>query len=249
MSQVDFIYLDQTESTNQYLMDMASRGAPEGTAVAAGHQSKGRGRRGRSWTDEQGKSSLVSVLLRADRTFEHTNLLAPIVAVAVQTVLERECKVACKIKWPNDLVADGKKIAGILVECRQNSDTLAIVAGVGLNVLQTNFDTELESTATSVAMMNGRLVSPRVLSESLAYEILNMWESYKVCGVDLILDKWKSSMFGVGELCRIESGGIQYGCRIIGGNDDGSLRVSLPDGTTKDIFSADSVSVRFCANV
>lgn len=242
---IDFIYLERTGSTNNDLIRLAKQGAPEGTAIAAGHQMQGRGRRGRLWSDDADKSALVSVLLRFDGLFKQIGLLAPMVAVAVRSVLQKECGIACKIKWPNDLIVADKKIAGILVECLLDKNCSAIAAGVGINVLQNVFGPELEPKATSVAILGGNLISPKVLSECVASEVVKYWKLYKAHGSAFFLNDWNSSLYGVGKRCRIESGKEQHYGILVGGDDEGSLRIALPDGTFEDIIAADTVSVLF----
>jgi BirA family biotin operon repressor/biotin-[acetyl-CoA-carboxylase] ligase len=115
-------------STNRYLLDLARAGASEGVVVVADYQSAGRGRLGRSWEAPPGAALLMSVLLRPDLAAERRWLVPAAVALAAADACSRGAEV--EIKWPNDLLLGGRKLAGILAE----ADGTAIVVGIGINV-------------------------------------------------------------------------------------------------------------------
>jgi BirA family biotin operon repressor/biotin-[acetyl-CoA-carboxylase] ligase len=122
------LHLRSTGSTNDRARELAAAGAPHGTLVTAGEQTAGRGRQGRSWSAPPGQALLMSLLLR-----EHKPLLPLVAAVAVADVVAGTLgDAAVAIKWPNDVLADGRKVAGILVEGRPQEGWA--VVGVGLNV-------------------------------------------------------------------------------------------------------------------
>jgi len=138
-----------TESTNDRARELAAAGAPHGTVVTAAEQSAGRGRQGRTWTAPPGKALLYSAVVRP---LEERHLLLPLAApLAVCEAAEQlRPDVACKVKWPNDVLLEGRKLAGILIEARPQ-DSWAVV-GVGLNLAigQDEFPPELRETATSL---------------------------------------------------------------------------------------------------
>ncbi|MGH3393867.1 MAG: biotin--[acetyl-CoA-carboxylase] ligase [Streptosporangiaceae bacterium] len=154
-SQLDV--LAQTESTNDDLLAAARAGAAEGAVLAAEHQTRGRGRQGRQWVSRTGSALIFSVLLRpaavppADRGW-----LPLLTGVAVARALRQQAGVDATLKWPNDVLADGAKLAGILAE--QAGD--AIVMGVGLNVAATRDELPPPGPgalpATSLALVGGR---------------------------------------------------------------------------------------------
>ena len=125
----DIRELAAVDSTNRYLLDLARAGAPEGVVVVADYQSAGRGRLGRSWEASPGAALLASILLRPD-----PDTLAPdrrwLAAAAVALAGAEACGPNVGIKWPNDLLRDDRKLAGILAE----ADEGAIVVGIGINV-------------------------------------------------------------------------------------------------------------------
>ena len=127
-------YLDSTDSTNERALELLREGAPEGALVVADHQTSGRGRRGRTWESPAGSGLLFSLVLRPDSS-EGLEILTTAVGVAVAESLEETTGVETQVKWPNDVVAGGRKLAGVLVESRLSSSAIeGTVAGVGLNV-------------------------------------------------------------------------------------------------------------------
>ncbi len=243
MSNLDFRYVEETGSTNDDLLALADQGAAEGTAIATGHQSKGKGRRGRCWQDEAGQNALVSVLLRPVPGFTEIGLLAAIAAVAVMNVLLRDCHLQTKIKWPNDLLVGDYKIAGILIEGRQAVDGLAVAVGIGVNVCQTSFPEELSGIATSVALNNGIACPANVLSESIACEVITVWEKWNSGGRDGIFNLWINNLWGIGRKVVVESLGDTFECTIDGAEPGGALRVITGDGVIQTLVAADSISV------
>lgn len=243
MCSFDFICVDETGSTNDDLLLMAEHGAAEGTCVAARHQLLGRGRRGRRWDDQCGKSALVSVLLRPKSGFTDIGLLAAIAAVAVADVLLRDCGLDSAIKWPNDILVRDKKIAGILIEGRQTVDGLGVAVGVGVNIGQVGFPENLSGIATSVALSGGVTCSSDVLSESIAREILDVWAKWNSGGREDIFNQWVERLWGIGRAAIVESLGETFNCTIDGANQDGSLRVVKNDGEIRNLLTADSITV------
>lgn len=123
------------DSTNRYLLHEARRGAAEGVVVVADHQSAGRGRLGRRWEAPRAANLLVSVLLRPQLPVDARHLASAVVALAAADACEALSGVAVEVKWPNDLLAGGRKLAGVLAEADVGSeDRSPIVVGIGVNV-------------------------------------------------------------------------------------------------------------------
>jgi BirA family transcriptional regulator, biotin operon repressor / biotin---[acetyl-CoA-carboxylase] ligase len=142
-----------TDSTNERAKALAMLGAPHGTLVTAGEQTAGRGRQGRSWLAPPGRALLMSLVLRG--LGEAQALLPLAAAVAVCEACERIAPVSCRIKWPNDVWIDGRKLAGILVEGRPQEGWA--VLGIGLNVATEadDFPEDLRELATSLRAAAG----------------------------------------------------------------------------------------------
>jgi BirA family biotin operon repressor/biotin-[acetyl-CoA-carboxylase] ligase len=124
-----------TRSTQDTAAAMAAGGAPEWTLVAAGHQTGGRGRLGRSWLDEPGRALTFSLLLRPGLPIERGGLISLLAGVAVAEACGEAGEPRAACKWPNDVLVDGRKVAGILAESRASGDRLEhVVLGIGVNL-------------------------------------------------------------------------------------------------------------------
>ncbi len=142
-----------TDSTNARARELAATGAPHGTLVTADEQAAGRGRQGRSWTAPAGTALLMSLVLRDLGAVRE--LLPLAAAVAVCEACEAVAPVRCRVKWPNDVWIDGRKVAGILIEGRPAEGWT--VLGIGLNVSTgtEDFPPDLRETATSLGLAGG----------------------------------------------------------------------------------------------
>ncbi len=142
----DVIWLPSVDSTNRYLLDRAAAGAPEGVVAVADEQTAGRGRLGRAWVAPPGASLLVSVLLRPLLPAERVHLVTLAAALAAIDALP---DAGARVKWPNDVVVDDRKLAGVLAEA---DGAGAVVVGMGLNVRDDWFPADLRDIATAYAI-------------------------------------------------------------------------------------------------
>jgi BirA family biotin operon repressor/biotin-[acetyl-CoA-carboxylase] ligase len=153
------LYRAQVGSTNTELLHLAREGAPAWSVLVAGFQAAGRGRLGRTWIAPPGTSLMVSLLLRPARSPAEAPLITLAAGVGMARALRDACGLDVRCKWPNDLLAGGRKIGGILTEAEVEADHLSHgVIGAGVNVLQRaeDFPPDLRNTATSVAVEGGR---------------------------------------------------------------------------------------------
>lgn len=165
--------LGAVKSTQEVAFDLAAQGLADGAVVVADHQTSGRGRRGRTWQDEPGASLLASLLVRPRLPVAALPGLSFAAALAVVDALAATADLAATVKWPNDVRARGKKIAGILLESRVGDGTMpVVVVGIGLNLAQASFPHDLATGATSVLLETGhapdRDVVLRALIEAFA---------------------------------------------------------------------------------
>ena len=152
------VRLATVASTQSVAFALAERGAADRTVVVADEQSAGRGRRGRTWRAPAGTSLLASILVRSRLPRPLLATLSPTAAVATAEALRRVAPVMARVKWPNDVLVDGKKIAGILLESRIGTGEPVTLLGIGINLGQREFPPELAGIATSVALETGRSV-------------------------------------------------------------------------------------------
>ncbi|HET7053317.1 MAG TPA: biotin--[acetyl-CoA-carboxylase] ligase [Solirubrobacterales bacterium] len=139
-----------TDSTNARARELVEAGAPHGTVVTADEQTAGRGRQGRTWTAPPGKALLYSAVLRP---LDERHLLLPLaVPLAVcEAAEELEPEVECKVKWPNDIWVEGRKLAGVLIEAKPQDGWAVIGVGLNLSISCDEFPPELRDTAISLA--------------------------------------------------------------------------------------------------
>lgn len=144
-------FFDEIDSTNNEIKRRVKDGEEEGLAVSAGTQTAGRGRSGHAWVSPQGISIATSLLLRPAMAPERLSCLTLVAAVAVRRAIEGLYGIETMIKWPNDVIIDGKKVCGILTEMSAAAGkTDYVVVGIGVNVHQTSFDADLLDKAISI---------------------------------------------------------------------------------------------------
>jgi BirA family transcriptional regulator, biotin operon repressor / biotin---[acetyl-CoA-carboxylase] ligase len=172
-----YLYEPETESTQLLLADAE---LPEGAVAATEHQTAGRGRVGRRWTDEPGASLLLSLLLRppGERRAPELSLVA---ALATAEALEEAAGVQARIKWPNDVLLDGRKVAGILAEMRGG----AVVLGIGINVNQSEaeLDPHARFPAASLLTASGQAHDRARLLASLLARLEDRYDAWAGSGL------------------------------------------------------------------
>jgi BirA family transcriptional regulator, biotin operon repressor / biotin---[acetyl-CoA-carboxylase] ligase len=162
---MSIVHLPRVDSTQGTIFDLAAQDAPDRTVVVADYQAAGRGRRGRAWDAPAGTSLLTSILVRPRATPERWGGYSLVSALAVADALTRVAGISARLKWPNDLLVGGRKIAGILLESRTPAagpraagGAAVIAVGIGVNLGQRAFPAALAARATSVALETGRAV-------------------------------------------------------------------------------------------
>lgn len=168
-------YFDTIDSTNTKAKELAEQGAPGGTLVVADQQMAGRGRRGRSWESPKGICIYMTILLKPEINPSHASMLTLVSALAVAKAISKVTGADAQIKWPNDIVLNGKKVCGILTEMSAQFDYINhIVVGIGINVHNESFPEEIADMASSLLMECGR----RFHRAELIEQILEYFETY-----------------------------------------------------------------------
>src|SRR5919112_5436702 len=173
---------DSLPSTNTEAARQAALGAPEGLCVVAREQTAGRGRRERSWVSPKDAGLYVSVVLRPTLEARLWPLITLAAALAVRDALEEACGLEADIKWPNDLLAGGRKLCGILAETAEGARGRAVVLGIGVNLRRGSFPKELNDTATSVEEQTGRAPDAESLLASLTRALARRYETLHATG-------------------------------------------------------------------
>jgi BirA family biotin operon repressor/biotin-[acetyl-CoA-carboxylase] ligase len=235
---------DSVASTNDVARELAASGAPEGICVLAREQTAGRGRQGRTWASPLGEGLYLSVILRPTIRAAQSPVLTLAAAVAVAETLELDFQVPADIKWPNDVMASGRKICGILVESAIERDRLQYaVMGIGLNVAQRAFPDEISRFATSLLIETGRSISPDDIVNPLL-ERLTAWYEVAVNEPAEVLARWEErSSYAQGCAVRVESSDWSIDGVTRGLTNTGALRVELANGEVREVFSGE-VSLR-----
>jgi BirA family biotin operon repressor/biotin-[acetyl-CoA-carboxylase] ligase len=217
------VRLETVDSTQRHAAALAAEGAADGTAVVADTQTQGRGRRGRVWLDTPGESLLLSVVLRTSLPLARLPTLSIAAGVAVAEALI-ECGVDVRLKWPNDVVVGGRKIAGVLLE--RHGD--AVILGLGVNVAQTSVRSQLAAQATSVAIEGGRADRDAVLVAVLA--AVTRWRArLEREGFEPVRARWTALASMLGR--RVTADAVAG--TAIGLDDDGALLVETEAGATR----------------
>ena len=216
--------VEEIDSTNVWLATKAREGAGEGLVLRANFQRRGRGRMARTWTAPPNSSLLCSILLRPAVANDQLQVVVWAVALAARAAVERCAGLGPSLKWPNDLLIDGRKVAGILAELVTTPAGPAIVAGIGVNC--TAVDSTV-TTATSIAEATGHDVAPATLLEALLVELTSrrpLLDSPE--GLAELRAEYRANLGTLGQAVRVElADGMMHGVAV-DVNETGSLVVA-----------------------
>ncbi len=228
-----------TSSTNNIARNLAEEGQLEGTAVLAEEQTGGRGRNQKSWFSPQGSGIYLSIILKPVIPQEKVGLITLIAGLAIAEAMEKVSDVRVDIKWPNDLIINGRKVGGILTEAFFDSENLKyIILGIGINVTgsDTEFPLELRGKATTLEIEAGKQLDKKTLLiqllENLEDEYRNFCLSYSL---DLKKIKEKMAFMWGREGLFFEHDKVVHKGTIIDLNGDGSL-ILQSNGKTISIY-------------
>jgi BirA family biotin operon repressor/biotin-[acetyl-CoA-carboxylase] ligase len=197
------------DSTNDVAMALAARGAPEGTVVIADAQRRGRGRMGRGWASPRGLGLYLSVILRPPIPPQEAPAMTLMGAVAVADAIERTHGLAAGVKWPNDLIVRGRKVAGILGEMTAEASRLHhVILGIGINVNQAevDFEGELRQTASSLRIEVGHPVNRAAMVQALCEDLDRWYERFLSDGLPSILECFRGRCVTLGRVVVARSG-------------------------------------------
>lgn len=238
-------YFRETDSTNTQAKRLGEEGAPAGTLAVADRQMAGKGRRGRSWDSPPGRDIYMSLLLRPDIRPSDAPMLTLVMAQSVAEAIREKTGIDARIKWPNDIVAGGKKLCGILTEMSAEMDYINyIVIGVGINVNQPSFPEDIADRATSLMLEAGRsfLRGPLITAVMERFED-NYSRFLGTNDLSGMREAYNELLVNVGEQVRILEPGHEYNALSFGINDRGELLVRKEDGSREAVFAGE-VSVR-----
>lgn len=168
----EVLYFDTIDSTNTKAQELAEKGYPSGTLVVADKQESGKGRRGRSWVSPSGTGIFMTLMIKPDINPNNASMLTLVAALAVAKAITSVTGEKALIKWPNDIVINGKKVCGILTEMNAQFDYINhIVVGIGINVHNESFPEEISQMASSLMIEAGgkRFHRAQIIAETMSY--------------------------------------------------------------------------------
>ncbi len=236
------LYLSScVSSTNEWASEMSGQAA-DGSVFLAECQTKGRGRKGRIWSSPFKEGLFFSVLLYPPIAPFQVMRITLCAGMAVCKGIYDVAGVMPEIKWPNDIVLDGKKLCGILAEMRAEAERIVhVVIGIGINVNQTSFSEELSSIATSLRLHTGREWN----RNQLAAAVCSRLEDYVQLLLEdkFLIEEYRGMCVTLGKEVRVKSVLEEYQAKAVDITDHGELLVELPGGSRKAV-GAGEVSVR-----
>jgi BirA family biotin operon repressor/biotin-[acetyl-CoA-carboxylase] ligase len=233
-------------STNTEAARLGSEGAEEGLSVVADEQTAGRGRLQRTWVSPKGAGLYFSMLLRPTFAQDRWPLVTFMAALAAGDALLEASGVQTDIKWPNDLLANERKICGILAEAIETPTGRAVVVGIGINLTADAFPEELAKVATSVAEASGRVPERETILAALV-RALSRWYSLiqEPDSAEKIVAAWASrSSYAAGKLVQVTNGDEVWQGMTRGVESDGALRLETANGETRLVRAGDVVNIR-----
>jgi BirA family transcriptional regulator, biotin operon repressor / biotin---[acetyl-CoA-carboxylase] ligase len=234
------IILDEIDSTNDYALRLLSKERPiTGTVIVADFQTLGRGQVGTKWHGERGANLYCSTIIYPKNLHPSKGyLLSTLVANAIQETVSTILGIPSKIKWPNDVLVNGKKIAGILIQTGLQSESFDYaVIGIGINVLQSNFDLELKK-ATSIKLESNLNITPLLVLEVLLDKLNKQYSFLQKGEFENLLEQYHEHLFLKGEnvifLDHVfPNQGVSFEAKIIGLDPSGKLCLSLRNDTKR----------------
>lgn len=238
-------FYESVGSTNVQAKLLAEEGACHGTLVVAEAQTAGRGRRGRGWQSPPGINLYFTLLLRPDFLPDKASMLTLVMALSVKEAVDQVCGVEAGIKWPNDIVLNGKKITGILTEMSLQGEYIQhVVIGVGINVKKQEFAPELLDKATSLEAESGNTVSRALLLQRIMERFEANYQIFtETFDLSKLSEPYNAGLVNCNKEVRVLDPAGEYTGLAKGINDKGELLVQTPDGKLCEVYAGE-VSVR-----
>ena len=241
-------FYQEIDSTNKALKKMAAQNAPEGTVILADIQSAGRGRRGRAWMSAPKLGIWMSILLRPNLHPSSVQTLTLAASVAVMKALEQLGIGGMGIKWPNDILINGKKVCGILTELSAEAERVDwVILGIGLNVnhSESDFQHDIASVATSLRLnVNKNTELDRsVIAARMIDELENVYRGFIEKGSSWIVEEWKKRNITLGNRVNIISQQGNFSAEVLDITAEGKLIIKDEHGKVHEMLSGE-ISLR-----
>ena len=228
-------FFEEVDSTNEYLKREYPK-LEDMTLVYTNHQTSGKGRLGRSWSDYS-ESLLLSILIKEEIAPDKIELLPLLCGVCLHLSLY-DFGIRNTIKWPNDILIGDKKCAGILLESIYKEKLEALIIGIGINVNNSSFPDELKNKACSLKMILNHDINKKKLLQVFIHHFETLYESFRKNDYSF-LEILRSNSYLDGREVYLNYYGENRHCRVLGINDDGSLKVRDENDKTYDMKSGE----------
>jgi len=238
-----YINFESIASTHKYAIEKAIS-LDDGTVITADFQTEGIGRFDRKWISEKGDSLLVSIVIKRPMDPDDAKLMTPLLSLAV-TKLLADYKINALIKWPNDVIVDGKKIAGILSTSSIEGDmTSFVIASVGININQRQEALEkIDIPATSIFHETCVQTRPQSLLQPLLSYFDDLYESFLGEGFSSIFKEWRSKQILIGKkICLVVGNEEVEGC-VTSFKNDGAIEIETKDGSKKYFQAGEVIKI------
>ena len=235
---------DTLDSTNDYGKILSEKQKVHGTLIVADTQTAGKGRRGRVWQSPKGSSVSMSLCLEPKLPTERAAGLTLVMALSVASAIEEVTGEKAMIKWPNDVVLNGKKICGILTEMFLRERDYVVIIGVGINVNILEFPPEIRNIATSLCLECGEKISREDLMKATMKYFESFYEKYEVSGdFSILKGQYEKRLVNRNSQVRVLDPKEPFEGIAKGIDELGNLLVLCEDGQLKSVCSGE-VSVR-----
>src|ERR1035438_5713058 len=231
----------KVDSTNRVALDLGHAGEPEGAVVLAEEQTAGRGRAGHAWHSERATGIYATLLLRPHLAPVQAPLLTMMAGLSAHTAIQAQTGLGVDLKWPNDLLLNGKKVGGILTEMHAEPAQIRfVIVGMGLNVNQEKFPPELSSIATSLRVESGKLQSRLELLVRLLREFETDYNRFLTEGAESVTSRFAAiSSYARGKRVRVTNGREGFAGVTAGLGPEGLLLVKRDGGQIVTVVAGD----------
>ncbi|NMB96725.1 MAG: biotin--[acetyl-CoA-carboxylase] ligase [Clostridiaceae bacterium] len=258
-------FLKTIDSTNLYAKKIANEGCKDGALVVAETQTSGKGRMGRTWESKNKKGIWMSIVLKPEILPSHIQIITLAASVAVVHGIKKATGISTGIKWPNDIISDGKKVCGILTEMSSEPDRVNyIVLGIGINVNHDNddFSDEIRHKATSLKILkysdgdthdehddeytdeySDEDIRKNDVIKAILAEFEGLYENIKNGETDVVLNQWREASLTLGMEVKIISGNCEFWGTALDITDDGKLIVRDTNDLIHELVSGE-ISIR-----
>lgn len=229
---------DSVPSTNDLALRLTQVPVPEGTVVVAEEQTAGRGRRGRSWASPRG-GVWLSVILSPTLALERVPIVGFAAAIAAAVAIRKTTGLLARLKWPNDVLVDGRKVVGVLTEAAPAPGWVVVGIGINANVSRDALPEVPGDRAASLQTLLGRPIDREALTRTLLLELDRWYDTLTSAGVESVLRRWREMADTLGRAVRVETATATI-CGVAHDVDEaGALLVRLTDGTLHRVVAGE----------